>query len=309
MANNKLCWEKEKKREEKEEKKKKKEKKEEKGEGKQTENKEQGRYPLILYTVNPSTSPGTFQCCLVKNLFFPWPGLLGEGPAVLILRCEHFGELLSPLLGAGLRGSCLSCLSCEATVKPSGCCLSFEAPGGTTIVAAASSGALDSAPALTMESQSARAWMLQGGADLQSSGPPGGRSILAVLGPPASACPVGSTDPGLCPPVPWAPGPALLQSLPGRASPPAAPSSLSCLWAAPGPAGQALQPFRELGHGCGHSPRGRCLLVPPGAWGHPCPPGILPELPASTFLSGKVGAAPAPPGLGSPTLGALATGP
>ena len=103
---------------------------------------------------------------------------------MLILRCEHLGELLSPLLGAGLRGSCLSCLSGEATVKPSGCCLSFEAPGRTTTVVVASSGALDSAPAVTMESQSARAWMLQGWVYLQSSGPPGSRSILAVLCPP-----------------------------------------------------------------------------------------------------------------------------
>ncbi|XP_072625071.1 uncharacterized protein [Canis lupus baileyi] len=56
-------------------------------------------------------------------------GLLREQPALLIPRCVHLGELLSPLPGAWLSGSCLSC----------------EAPGGTT-VAAASSGALDSAP-------------------------------------------------------------------------------------------------------------------------------------------------------------------
>ena len=34
-------------------------------------------------------------------------GLLGEGPAVLILRCVHLRKLPHPLLGAGLSGSCL----------------------------------------------------------------------------------------------------------------------------------------------------------------------------------------------------------
>ena len=43
-----------------------------KGENKQT-NKNKERYPLILYTVSPSTSPGAFQHCLVKNLLFPCP--------------------------------------------------------------------------------------------------------------------------------------------------------------------------------------------------------------------------------------------
>ena len=65
------------------------------------------------------------------------------------------GELLCPLPGAGLSGGCLP----------------REAPGGTTPVAAASSGALDSAPAVTPELSVCRAWRLRGGAaDLLSSG-------------------------------------------------------------------------------------------------------------------------------------------
>ena len=103
MAKKKLYWKKEKKRG-----------KGGKGEDKQ-KTKSKRRYPLILYTVNPLTSPGTFQCCLV-NAFSPVlpAGFLGEGPAVVILRCVHLGELPSPLPGAGLSASCLSC---EAPVQ------------------------------------------------------------------------------------------------------------------------------------------------------------------------------------------------
>ena len=66
----------------KEEKKKKKRKKGKKEGEKQTEirkQKNKGEYPLILYTVNPSTSPGTFQCCLANNLFFPCPSSWSSG--------------------------------------------------------------------------------------------------------------------------------------------------------------------------------------------------------------------------------------
>ena len=33
--------------------------------------KKEGGVPLVLYTINPLTFPGAFQCCLVKNLLFP----------------------------------------------------------------------------------------------------------------------------------------------------------------------------------------------------------------------------------------------
>ena len=105
---------------------------------------------------------------------------------MLILRCKYFEELLSPLPSARLSGSCLSCLSCEATVRLSGGCLSCEVPGGTTTLVAARFPALKLAPALTTTSPS-----MQGpgcsrgrGTDLRSSGPPSGRSIFAVLCPP-----------------------------------------------------------------------------------------------------------------------------
>ena len=66
-------------------------------------------YPLVLYTINPSTSPGAFQRCWVKHLLFPCPSSWssGGGAAVLILRCVHLGELPRPPPGARLSGSCL----------------------------------------------------------------------------------------------------------------------------------------------------------------------------------------------------------
>lgn len=92
-------------------------------------------------------------------------------------------------------------------------------------------------------------------------------------------------------PVPWALGPALLGSTPRTL-------------------GHVLQPFRKLGCGVGAPPGTGALLVAPGAGGHPRPAGILPQLPASAFPSGKVGDAPAPPGRlscpGGPHPGALA---
>ena len=81
------------------------------------------------------------------------------------------GEPLSLLPGAGLTERCLSCLPCEATVRLSGGSLPCEAPGGTTPVAQASSGALESAPAVTPGLSVCRAWRLRGrAADLLSSG-------------------------------------------------------------------------------------------------------------------------------------------
>ena len=77
-----------------------------------------------------------------------------------------------------------------------GGCLSCEAPGETTVVAA-SSGALESAPAVTMELSVCR------GLDALGAGPlicsARGRSVLAVLGPPGLCLSRGEVDPGLCP--------------------------------------------------------------------------------------------------------------
>ena len=131
--------------------------------GQQTEikkTKNKGEYPLILYTVNPSTSPGTFQCCLVNNLLFPCPSSWssGRGACCANFRCVHLGELLSPLPGARLSGSCLSC----------------QDPGGTTTVAPASSPVLESAPAVTTTAPSPQGpgCSREVGAHLHSSGPP-----------------------------------------------------------------------------------------------------------------------------------------
>ena len=125
--------------------------------------------------------------------------------------CEHFGELLSPLPGAGLSERCLSGLSGEATVRLSGG-LSCESPGGTTTVAVASYGSLDSAPAVTKELLVCR------GLDAPGAGPlicsARGRSVLAVLCPPGFCLSWGNAVSQ----APCAPGPALLDSLswPGR---------------------------------------------------------------------------------------------
>ena len=111
---------------------------------KQTEKKKQGEYPLIPYTVNPLTSPGTFQAawsitCFSSDLR---AGLLGEGPAVLIFRCVHLGELPSPLPGLQFSGILYP-------VRPLLRPRYRVTPGGTTTVAAASCPDLESAPTVT----------------------------------------------------------------------------------------------------------------------------------------------------------------
>ena len=113
---------------------------------------------------------------------------------MLIFRCLHLGELLCPLTGAGLSGSCLP----------------HSAQGGTTTVVVASFGALDSAPAVTREPSLCR------GLNAPWAGPliwsAWGRSVLAVLGPPGHCLSWGRSDPELCPGLPCAPGPELLDS-------------------------------------------------------------------------------------------------
>ena len=61
-----------------------------------------------------SSTAGSRTC---SSLVLP-AALLGAGPAVLILRCVHLGEMPSPLTGAGPSGSCLPC---EASVLWQAC--------------------------------------------------------------------------------------------------------------------------------------------------------------------------------------------
>ncbi|XP_048963016.1 uncharacterized protein LOC125754597 [Canis lupus dingo] len=83
-------------------------------------------------------------------------GLLGERPAVLILRCVHLGELPSPLPGARLSGSCLSC---EAPAQS-------QVQGDTRKNNNSGSGQLSSSGVSSSSnyrsSHSAGAWMLRG---------------------------------------------------------------------------------------------------------------------------------------------------
>ena len=155
-------------------------------------------------------------------------------------------------------------------------------------MAAASSGALDSAPAVIMELSVCR------GLDAPGAGPlicsARGHLVVGVsllsCALPASACPGGSARSWAVSPAPCAPGSALLESCSWLGSPlhaeplpeppvscsqGLAPPSLwslcsSCPLAAPGPPRCPLQTFRELSRGVACSPRGvGPLLVSLGA--------------------------------------------
>ena len=66
--------------------------------------------PLVLYTVNPLTSPGAFQRCLIKNLLFSCPSSWSSGGGACCAdsqECAPRGDVPT-LLGARLNGSCLS---------------------------------------------------------------------------------------------------------------------------------------------------------------------------------------------------------
>ena len=174
---------------------------------------------------------------------------------------------------------------------------------------------LDSAPVGTPELSVCRAWRLRGGAaDLLSSGQerprcPGPSRPLPVPG--------GGRILG-CVPAPCAPDPALVDSRSRSAQPPprsrprappsrsrpAAPSAephpspLELLRVPP----CALQPLGSSAH----SPGAQVSVSVPGSPRASPPSWVLLQLPASPFPLGKVGAAPAPPGRGSPVLGTLA---
>lgn len=178
----------ERRKEKRKEKKRKRKKAKRKGWKKQTEIKKQKKNKnkknkprgsiFWFYTLSPLISPGT---C-------PSSWSSGGGACCADFQVLALGGAALPLPpGAGLSGRCLP----------------REAPGGTTAVGAASSGAWSQPPQYLCSSGSAGAWMLQGrgcwSAQLRA-----GVSLLswALL---ASACP----DPRLCP-GPSAPGPAVL---------------------------------------------------------------------------------------------------
>ena len=144
-------------------------------------------------------------------------------------------------------------------------------PGGTTPLVAASSPALESAPAVTPTATRPQGPGCSGGggSDMHSSGPAGSRSVLTVLSPPGLCLsPGGAPDLGLCPPLPWAPGPAPLESRSRVAQPPPLRATAELL---PGPHWvRSIFLFRSA-HGVGALPGAPLLLVTPGIWGlhHP----------------------------------------
>ena len=139
-------------------------------------------------------------------------GVLGEGLAVLFLRCVDLGELPCALPGAWLSGSCLSCET-PVPLRP----LPFQhrvTPGARTTLVAASLPALESTSTVTKTvSQSTQAWMLWGweAPICRARGHPAAGASSLSSSFPAFACPGGMQDPGLCLPAPWDLGLVLLE--------------------------------------------------------------------------------------------------
>ena len=117
---------------------------------------------------------------------------------------------------------------------------------------------------------------------------------------PASACPGGRPDPGLCPGMLCSSACAVGFPLPATQLPPwhcrSSPSELLPVLPC------TLQPLGSSAH----SPGAQVSVSVPGSPRASPPSWVLLQLPASPFPPGKVGAAPAPPGRGSPVLGTLA---
>ena len=160
-----------------------------------------------------------------------------------------------------------------------------------------SSGNLDSAPAGTPSAGPGGS----GAGPLICSAGAGASSLSWAL--PASACPGGGGILG-CVPAPCAPEPALVDSRSRAAQPPPRsrrPSPFSCSGSRRVPP-CALQPLGSSAH----SPGRAVAVTVPGSPRASPPSWVLLRLPASPFPPGKVGAAPASPGRGSPVLGTLA---
>ena len=174
---------------------------------KQTGKKEQREYPLILYTVNPSTSPGTFQCCLVNNLLFPCPSSWSSGGGA----CCADSQVCAP--GGAAQPSTRSTiqwdsLSCEAPAQA-------KVQGDTRRDNHSSGGQLSSSGVSShsnyCSSQCAGVWVLRGrGTICTARGHPAAGETWLSFVLPASACAGGAPDPRLCLPVPWALGPLTL---------------------------------------------------------------------------------------------------
>ena len=222
-----------------------------------------------------------------------------------------------PLPGAGLSGGCLP----------------REAPGGTAPVAGPALETWIQLPQELRSSPSAGPGGSGAGPLICSAGA-GASSLSWAL--PASACPGGGRILG-CVPAPCAPGPALLDSRSRAAQPPprsrrpspsellldpAAPSAEPLLPSpraapAPQPPPRSRRPspsellrvppcaLQPLGSSA-HSPGAQVSVTVPGSPRASPPSWVLLQLPASPFPPGKVGAAPASPGRGSPVLGTLA---
>ena len=157
-----------------------------------------------------------------------------------------------------------------------------------------SSGNLDSAPAGTPSAGPGGS----GAGPLICSAGAGASSLSWAL--PASACPGGGGILG-CVPAPCAPEPALVDSRSRAAQPPPRsrrPSPSELLRVPP----CALQPLGSSAHSPGAQLLCYCPREPEGI---PALLGPAPT-PCEPLSPGKVGAAPAPPGRGSPVLGTLA---
>ena len=216
-------------------------------------------------------------------------GLLGGGAAALTLRCVHLGGCPTPRWVPGSVGA-------GYPVRP----LFPDGPTpsqahGVTRRNNTTGGSQLSSPGVSSRSNhrsslSTLAWMLpgcRGALTCTALGRPGAgaSSLSCVHLPPPPPVPGGS---GLCPPAPWAPGPALLELRSRGAAPEGSRCSPLRLEPPPDPRllpkapPVRLQPFTMLGPRCAvRSPRGAPpLLVTLGDWRLPCL-----SLPAERFIT------------------------
>ena len=143
-------------------------------------------------------------------------------------------------------------------------------PGGTTTAVAASFPALESAPTVTTTAPSPQGPGCSGGGaiGLHSSGPPGGKSVLAILCLLGLCLSQGERWNLRC--VPQHPGLLVVlccwNRAPGRAAPSTPSFCLSLLRAAPGPRQVHCSPLGSSAMVCGALSRGTgALLVSQGA--------------------------------------------